>query len=84
LTEFGKVAGSDRSRLFKAGAMQAPAVAAHAYRAMMAGKAVAIPGLRNKLILQVQRVSSHSMSRAVTARLNQPARALSVRNPPGK
>jgi uncharacterized protein len=84
LTEFGKVAGSDRLRLFRGGAMEAPAVAAHAYRAMMAGKPISIPGLRNKLILQVQRVSSHAMSRAVTARLNQPARVLSVGKPSEK
>jgi uncharacterized protein len=83
-TEFGKVAGSDRSRLFQLGAMEASAVAAHAYRAMMAGKTMAIPGVRNKLVLQTQRVSSRGLSRASTARLNQPARALSLRTPSGK
>jgi hypothetical protein len=59
-------------------------VAAHAYRAMMAGKTMAIPGVRNKLVLQTQRVSSRGLSRAITARLNQPARALSLRTPSGK
>jgi len=83
-TEFGKVAGSDRSRLFKLGAMEAPAVAAHAYRAMMAGKTIAIPGVRNKMILQAQRVTSRSLSRAVAGRLNQPERVLSVRKPSGR
>src|SRR6266704_6521473 len=33
-TEFSKVAGTERSRLFQMGAMSAPEVAAHAYRAM--------------------------------------------------
>src|ERR1700722_7947579 len=44
-TEFGKVSGNDRSRLFEMRVMDAPRVAAHAYRAMMAGKPVAIPGV---------------------------------------
>src|SRR5215469_11301779 len=44
-TEFAKVAGNDRSRLFRMGAMKAPVVALHAYRAMMRGKALAIPGI---------------------------------------
>ncbi len=64
--------------------MEAPAVAAHAYRAMMAGKTIAIPGVRNKLILQAQRLSSHRLSRAVAGRLNQPERVLSVRKSSGK
>jgi short-subunit dehydrogenase len=70
-TEFSKVAGTDRSRLFKMGAMSAGEVAAHAYRAMMAGRIIAIPGVRNKLTLQVQRISPRSALRGVAARLNQ-------------
>lgn len=70
-TEFGRVAGNDRSRLFKMGAMNAPEVAAHAYKAMMSGKAVAIPGARNKLLIQGQRVLPRGMIRAAAARLNQ-------------
>jgi short-subunit dehydrogenase len=70
-TEFGKVSGTDRSRLFKMGAMSAPVVAGHAYQAMTAGKTTAIPGVRNKLTLQVQRVSPRRAIRGVAARLNQ-------------
>jgi hypothetical protein len=70
-TEFSKVAGTDRSRLFKLGAMSAPEVAAHAYRAMMAGKTTAIPGVRNKIGLQIQRVSPRRTVRGVAARLNE-------------
>ena len=70
-TEFSKVAGTDRSRLFKLGAMSAPEVAAHAYRAMMAGRSLAIPGVRNKLTLQIQRVSPRRAVRGVAARMNE-------------
>jgi len=69
-TGFSKVAGTERSRLFQMGAMSAPEVAAHAYRAMMAGKSLVIPGVRNKLTLQVQRISPRGLVRGVAARLN--------------
>jgi len=70
-TEFGAVSGNGTSRLFRMGTMAAAPVARFAYHAMMAGKAVAIPGFRNKLTLQIQRVSSRGVTRAVAARLNQ-------------
>jgi short-subunit dehydrogenase len=49
-SEFKVRAGSQRSRLFEAFVMDAPRVARAGYDGMMSGKAVAIPGLRNKLI----------------------------------
>jgi short-subunit dehydrogenase len=70
-TEFGKVAGSAESRLFHLGTTSAPDVAAHAYRAMMAGKSMSLPGWRAKLGLQMLRLGSRAQIRAVTARLNQ-------------
>jgi short-subunit dehydrogenase len=82
-TEFGKISGNDRSRLFEMRVMEAPEVAAHAYRAMMAGKPIAIPGLRNKVVLQMLRFGSRGMIRGVAARLNQPDRALPARKPSG-
>jgi short-subunit dehydrogenase len=69
-TEFGAVAGNGRTRLFRAGTMSAAVVAAHAYRAMMGGKSLAIPGARNKMLIQVQRLSPRSTVRAVAAQLN--------------
>jgi short-subunit dehydrogenase len=69
-TEFSQVAGNDKSRLFKAGAMGATEVATHAYRAMMRGKRMAIPGVRNKLLLQSLRVSPASVSIGVAGALN--------------
>ncbi len=70
-TEFGRVADNGRSRLFKAGAMSAPGVAAAAYRAMMAGKVSLVHGARNKLLIQSQRLAPRATVRAVAARLNQ-------------
>ena len=83
-TEFGAVAGAGVSRLFRMGAMPAAPVARFAYQAMMAGKPVAIPGFRNKLTLQVQRVSTRRITRAVAARLNQvPPKRLNGQTPSG-
>jgi short-subunit dehydrogenase len=70
-TEFGKIAGNDRSPLFRMGAMSATEVAAHAYKAMMSAKVVAIPGARNKILIQGQRLMPRGAVRAVAARLNQ-------------
>lgn len=69
-TEFSQVAGNDKSRLFQSGTMGATAVASHAYRAMMRGKRLAIPGLRNKLLIQSLRVSPASVLIGVTGALN--------------
>ena len=82
-TEFGHVSGNAKSRLFQIGAMPAPPVARFAYKAMMAGKVVAIPGLRNKLGLQIQRIGSRRLVRAVTARLNHVDQALTARTSSG-
>jgi short-subunit dehydrogenase len=77
-TEFSAVSGSGASRLFRTGAMPAQPVARFAYQALMAGKVFAIPGIRNKLTLQVQRVSTRRILRAVVGRLNRVARAPQV------
>lgn len=71
VTEFAAIAGNDRSRLFRMGAMRADVVAAQAYRAMHAGKRVVVHGLKNKLSV----VSTHWTPTAVVlpivAALNQ-------------
>jgi short-subunit dehydrogenase len=69
-TEFAQVAGDEKSRLFKRGVMGAPVVAAHAYRAMMRGSAMAIPGWQNKLSLQSLRFAPRSMVRRLAASMN--------------
>jgi short-subunit dehydrogenase len=83
-TEFGKVAGNELTALARLGAMSASAVAAHAYRAMMAGRAVAIPGARNKFAIHGQRLIPRALTRTIAARLNQPDRRLIVRKSSGK
>jgi len=69
-TEFGAVAGSATSKLFQLGVADAASVALHAYRAMMAGRVVAIPGFMNKLIAQSTRVTPRAWLRAIVAGLN--------------
>jgi len=70
-TEFGQVANNGKTKLFKAGAMAAPVVAAAAYRAMMAGRDTIIHGARNKLLIHSQRLAPRATVRAITARLNE-------------
>jgi uncharacterized protein len=72
-TEFAAVAGNDKSSLFKGGVADSVSVARHGYRAMLAGKVIAIPGVKNKLTAQSVRFSPRSLLRAVAARLNRPA-----------
>jgi short-subunit dehydrogenase len=63
-TEFAAVAGTDKSALFKAGVADAASVALHGYRCMLAGRVIALPGLRNKLIVALRLVP-----RAIAARV---------------
>ena len=74
-TEFAMVAGNEKSRLFRMGAASAPQVAKEAYRAMMAGKPMIVHGVKNKLAVQMLRVSPRSTVRAVAAALNPPPEA---------
>jgi short-subunit dehydrogenase len=87
-TEFGKVAGTEQSRLFHLGTTSPEFVARHAYQAMMAGKPMSLPGWRAKLGLQMLRIGSRGQVRGVTARLNQieppaPRKAISDRSSSG-
>jgi short-subunit dehydrogenase len=69
-TEFGAVAGNEKTKLFQNSVADAAQVARHAYRAMKAGKVVAIPGLMNKLIAQSTRIAPRAWLRAIAAGLN--------------
>src|SRR5665213_3080277 len=66
-TEFAQVSGIGSSRLFKMGAASAEQVARAGYRAMLAGKAIAVHGLKNKLAAQSIRVSPRAAVRAIAA-----------------
>ena len=72
-SEFKVRAGSQRSRLFEAFVMDAPRVARVGYDAMIAGKAVAIPGLRNKLIPVAARVAPRSLIAKLSHRAARPS-----------
>jgi short-subunit dehydrogenase len=69
-TEFAQVAGSDDSPLFKSGVMDTREVAQEAYRAMMRGDVVAIPGFRNKFRMATLRLAPRSVARNIAAQLN--------------
>jgi short-subunit dehydrogenase len=72
-SEFKVRAGSQRSRLFEAFVMDAPRVARVGYDAMMKGKAVAIPGLRNKLIPVAARLAPRPLIAQLSHRAARPS-----------
>jgi len=72
-TGFGAVAGNDKNKLFtKMTPASAPEVAAHAYAAMKAGKAVSIHGLMNWFAAWSVRFSPRAVVPYITAVLNRP------------
>ena len=72
-SEFKVRAGSQRSRLFEAFVMDAPRVARVGYDAMMKGKPLAIPGLRNKLIPVAARLTPRSLIAELSHRAARPS-----------
>lgn len=70
-TEFADVAGMQNAALFRSSADPA-SVARYGYRAMMKGKTIAIPGLRNKLSQESLRLSPRLVLCGVAAWLNKP------------
>jgi uncharacterized protein len=71
-SEFKVRAGSQRSRLFEAFVMDAPRVARAGYDGMMQGKAVAIPGMRNKLIPVAARLAPRTLIAELSHRAARP------------
>ena len=71
-TEFALVAGNEKSKLFKMGAMTAAEVAADGYRAMMAGRPMVVHGLKNKFSAWSVRLSPRALVTAIAASLNKP------------
>ena len=72
-SEFKVRAGSQRSRLFESFLMDAPTVARAGYDGLMNGKAVVIPGLRNKLVPIAARLGPRSMVVKVSHRAARPS-----------
>lgn len=75
-SEFKVRAGSQRSRLFEAFVMDAETVARVGYEGMMAGKAVVIPGLRNRLIPVAARLIPRSMMAKMSHKAARPSEKL--------
>ena len=71
-SEFKVRAGSQRSRLFESFVMDAPRVARVGYDGMMRGKAIAIPGLRNKLIPVATRLTPRPLIAKLSHRAARP------------
>jgi short-subunit dehydrogenase len=71
-SEFKVRAGSQRSRLFESFVMDAPPVARLGYDGMMRGKAVVIPGLRNKLITIAARLTPRPVMTEMSHRAARP------------
>lgn len=72
-TEFSKVSGNDKSRLFqRPGVAKAEDVVHEAYEAMMQGETMIVHGLVNYLAYQSLRIAPRAVSRAVAASMNQP------------
>ena len=73
-TSFADVAQTSNSRAFKAfGVADAASVAEYGFDAMMSGKRLAIPGIRNKIVAQANRLAPRALS-ARLARLAQESR----------
>ncbi len=71
-TEFSGVAGNDRTRLFRLGAMNAAEVARQGYQAMLEGKPLVIHGLKNRILAGSVRISPRPIVRAISASMNRP------------
>ncbi len=73
-TKFAGRANMEESRLFKMGAMKSLDVAKAAYKGMMAGKGIVIPGLFNKTIAMSVRFSPRKMVTAISRSLQEKAK----------
>ena len=69
-TEFSTVAGSGHTKLFRRGVADAASVAKHAYRAMLAGQVIAVPGVMNWLMVEGVRFGPRALIRSLAASAN--------------
>src|SRR4029077_4752310 len=73
-TRFAGRANMEQSRLFRMGAMRSKDVARTAYKGMMAGKTMVIPGLANKLLAMSVRFSPRKFVTAISRSLTERAK----------
>ena len=74
VTEFGAIAGNDKSQLFASGAATSEEVSREAYQAMMKGKRMIVHGARNRVLVQALRMAPRRVVHSIAAKLNQKAR----------
>ena len=71
-TEFAHVAGIRETRLFtQMGVKGSAAVAKFGYRAMMNGDRVAIPGVRNRMLVQVERAAPRRLVTTIVRKIQE-------------
>ena len=70
-TGFSSRAGSEQSRLFKGPTMDARTVAGIGYAALMAGKPVVIPGLRNRILAFSVRLAPRRVVTQIARRMQE-------------
>jgi short-subunit dehydrogenase len=71
-TEFAHVAGIKQTRLFtQMGVKDSAEVARFGYRAMMKGERVAIPGVRNKMLVQVERATPRRLVTTIVRKIQE-------------
>lgn len=68
-TEFARRAGAADRRMFRAATASSADVAAHGYRAMLAGRAVAVHGLGNRILVPLTRALPRSLVARLVGRL---------------
>ncbi len=69
-TEFAEEAGITKSRLFQAGVASSRSVAESGWRAFKRSHVIAIPGLKNKVIVRLSMVSPRAATRRIAQWLN--------------
>ena len=72
LTEFGDVAGSSKSPLFRVGAMSCERATQLGYEGFRKGRAVILPGFTTKLVNFLVRLTPRAITRKIVKRLQEP------------
>ena len=68
-TEFAATAKVDKSKLFRLAAMSSPDVARAGLKGMLRGKALVIPGVKNKIVAQSVRVTPRKLVTAISRKI---------------
>lgn len=72
-TDFARRSGMEKSELFRGGAADAAAVARFGWESLERNRAIAIPGLGNRLLALSTRLAPRALTRRLAARLNRRA-----------